>query len=799
MEMRSSRWWDTPAVLLLVAALLTASGRLLATEWVEHLSLVQILVMLGTVTGLALGQSSFSSLLVAVYATLYGTVAVPWQLGRTAGYLSDEAQWSDRLLVLGTRLARTFVQFVQQEPIHDPVLFLSAVAVLAWGLSVLAGHVLTRHASPWGVVVPPGVAVLLIQTSDLYRERGLWYLAAYAFFSLLLVARLTFVRLRRRWLDDEARIPPLVGLDLSYAMVMVVVALLLLAWTVPSAADVLPTARRVWDRVTTPVEERAEKLFASLRRRGPTVAAANYYGDEFPLGQGRRLSDALVASVQAPQASGSMRYYWRAGVYDRYAEGRWSTAAMTTTRRVRGGELPYDFPELEGRSGLTFTFTSADPLVTLFVAPQPRWVSRPAEMDFARNPDRTIEVASFRAEPPLAAGQTYVAHSSVADATVSQLREAGTDYPDWVVDRYLDLPDAITPRTRELAEYLAEGQQTPYDVVASVTRHLRNTIRYTEELTGTPGVGQELLDWFLFDEQAGFCNYYASAEVVLLRSVGVPARLAVGFAQGERQRGTTTYLVYERNAHAWPEVYFPGVGWVEFEPTVSEDPIRRPRGEIETEEGGRLRVPAGGDTQDRWRERLDELEFMDDLAPGEGVPSPPAKPWYRTRTAAWVVVTLMGAAALIMTLRAWRRRSSPPLPVLLDVGLRRLGWTPPGFVRRWARWALLNPLERAYGEIDRALALLGAGSDPAETPAERAAALADRLPAASEETYFLLFQYQAATYSGGRCDVQGAQEAGRTIRSLSWRAKLCRPFERILSSCRRIRSRLGLGASVPSA
>src|SRR5687767_11533052 len=93
------------------------------------------------------------------------------------------------------------------------------------------------------------------------------------------------------------------------------------------------------------------------------------------------------------------------------------------------------------------------------------------------------------------------------------------------------------------------------------------------------------LEWFLFNWKSGYCNYYASAEVLMLRSLGIPARLAVGYAQGE-ENDDGTFTVYERDAHAWPQVYFPAIGWVDFEPTASQPPIERGR-----EPAGRPNTP----------------------------------------------------------------------------------------------------------------------------------------------------------------------------------------------------------------
>ena len=79
----------------------------------------------------------------------------------------------------------------------------------------------------------------------------------------------------------------------------------------------------------------------------------------------------------------------------------------------------------------------------------------------------------------------------------------------------------------------------------------------------------------LFDLKQGYCNYYASAMVVMLRTMGIPARMAAGFAQGTWNHGEQAFVVEERDAHTWVEVYFPGYGWVEFEPTAAQAPLNR--------------------------------------------------------------------------------------------------------------------------------------------------------------------------------------------------------------------------------
>ena len=130
-----------------------------------------------------------------------------------------------------------------------------------------------------------------------------------------------------------------------------------------------------------------------------------------------------------------------------------------------------------------------------------------------------------------------------------------------------------------LAEQVTSGQSTPYDQAQAITNYLRNTIQYTLTVPSPPP-GEDPAVWVLFDYKKGFCNYYASDEVLMLRSIGIPARLAVGFAEGSSNNDSSvansvSFTVLNHDAHAWPEVYFPNIGWVEFEPTVNQNPIVR--------------------------------------------------------------------------------------------------------------------------------------------------------------------------------------------------------------------------------
>jgi len=141
--------------------------------------------------------------------------------------------------------------------------------------------------------------------------------------------------------------------------------------------------------------------------------------------------------------------------------------------------------------------------------------------------------------------------------------------PSWGLgdlEQYTQLPPGLPDRVVELAHRITDGAPTTYDKALAVERWLHQNTRYNQNISPDPP-GVDPVDYFLFHRRQGFCEQIASAMAILLRSVGVPARFAVGFDSGRRNVLTGYYEVRESDAHAWVEVDFPEVGWVEFDPT----------------------------------------------------------------------------------------------------------------------------------------------------------------------------------------------------------------------------------------
>ena len=130
----------------------------------------------------------------------------------------------------------------------------------------------------------------------------------------------------------------------------------------------------------------------------------------------------------------------------------------------------------------------------------------------------------------------------------------------------------------ELAREIVAAKPNPYDKAKAIENYLR-TYPYDLEVSAPPE-DQDVADYFLFDLKRGYCDYYATAMVVLARSSGIPARFVSGYSPGSYDAPNARYVVRELNAHSWAEIYFPEIGWVEFEPTASEPEIERQADEL---------------------------------------------------------------------------------------------------------------------------------------------------------------------------------------------------------------------------
>ena len=239
--------------------------------------------------------------------------------------------------------------------------------------------------------------------------------------------------------------------------------------------------------------------------------------------------------------------------------------------------------------------------------------------------------------------------------------------------------------------------------------------------------------------------------------------MAVGFAQGEgfTPRDTaredenfspTSYTVLKKNAHAWPEVYFPGIGWVEFEPTGNQNPLSRP---VAPQDLGSFTPPNA------------DLLGEEILPPErENIPvetDPVASTNNPFLYLLFVIPLLIATAAL--TIYLGRRYAVPTrIPRILRAGFERTGAQVPPWVANWERWVSISPIEQAFESINFSLRILKEPAPVHTTPVERASKLAGILPHLQNQIKVLLDEHQTSLYTSRSADVTEARRAAFQIR-----------------------------------
>jgi len=343
----------------------------------------------------------------------------------------------------------------------------------------------------------------------------------------------------------------------------------------------------------------------------------------------------------------------------------------------------------------------------------------------------------------------YEGVSRLPVARPAQARSAGSDYPEKIREVYLQLPP-LDPRTPDLARRVTASADNPFDKAVTLESYLRSNYGYTLNLTGK--LGDDPLARFLFETREGHCEYFASAMAIMLRSIGIPSREVNGFLPGEYNGLGGDYIVRASDAHSWVEVYFPGTGWLTFDPTPAAP---------ESAGGFRARLGQYIDWMElSWREWVINYDLNHQMQLSRMM---------RQNSVDWTVTTRTRFRNLenrgIKALVAWQRSHgrlglAVPILALLLLVVLRFQWIRALFSWFSLIWQTnLSPAQRnnaqlasrLYTELLRVLARRGFTRNEAQTPMEFADSLALQAglaPAVREFTDL----YAQARFGGAACD-----------------------------------------------
>jgi len=290
--------------------------------------------------------------------------------------------------------------------------------------------------------------------------------------------------------------------------------------------------------------------------------------------------------------------YWRTGAYDVYEGDGWARSGEPTPAEGDLGVAGDRGEEVHYRVHLN---RSATALPTVW---------RPSEV--SRDGVLVTDTGAVRAEAALPDGTTYDGVSYAPKPDPDALRTAGTDYPEEIQERYTRLPAETDGRLKPFTDQLTADTDSPYETARTVENWLEENKAYSLEVD-EPG-SDDVAGQFVFDMEAGYCEYFATSMAAMLRTQDVPARYVVGYSTGERT-AEDTYTVRGMNAHAWVEVYFPDRGWVRFDPTPGQERLEQERESYQEQRSGDYEATETGSPGE---------EFSTDASDASGTPGEPA-------------------------------------------------------------------------------------------------------------------------------------------------------------------------------
>ncbi len=721
-------WEDWLTFFIATVAFLSVVQSIDSANWVDDMPSLYPIGFAGLLMGYLFSRIRWNALFVLPIALLAGLTLVYFQIiaavpGGSLAIRSDHLV--DRMHIWWSAVTQNGIS-------SDSLPFIVLTLALVWSGTFFSSWAIFRWRNAWAGIVPGGIA--LMWNISFLPGQFSYAFVVYVFAAVLLVMRLHLARKQDEWDRSGVAYPEFMSISVLNATFWVTLALLAAVWLLP-LANRSDTASQRWHDFTAPYTQRLAPLarvFVGLNAKKPIDV--HNLKDALALQGAIRLSGKQALELNV-KLTPEMAAYLRAQSFDEYTSNGWKVnvdgdiqlPANTQTNVAAGADagarqqLTLHVKVEGGDNGAIYSL--GQPLAS-------------SEASKARTGGDNRDVSGLQPSGHLRDGDIYAVTGSVNVASVQRLENAGTAYPAWVTNRYLSVPDNLPERVRGKAQEVTGNATTAYDKAAAIERYLRTfPVDYT--VTKAPS-GQDSVDYFLFDAQRGYFDYYASAMAVMLRTLGIPARVATGYVidPAAKADGSDDYQITEKNAFTWPEVYFPGIGWVEFNPSPSEPLINRP---------GTPPLISRANTSARGAlDPIDLGAIVGDPALGSGAaPTPPATNADGNGSSGggipgWLPFAMVGVLAVVIVgggALAWEAGLSD----LSDAGKV---WRK---TQRLARWSRL-------------------GTPPAETPREFAARLRAHVVGVDEVAY-LAERYERSTF--GR---KPASEDERERLMASWLA-----------------------------
>jgi transglutaminase-like putative cysteine protease len=594
--------------------------------------------------------------------------------------------WSD--LVLASRLSTI-------EYGHH----LFVLGLVTWASSQFASYAAFGHRRPINAVVVIGL--LLIANMSLTVRDQLTYLVIFSIASLFLLVRFHTLDEQADWLRRRIGDPATISALYLRGGTVFIIAAISGSLLLTNAASSAPLAG-AWTDVGARVIEWGQFLekFLPVSRSSRSIGPT--FGDTTRIGLTWNTSNDPQLRVEFPADEKSPPFL-AAAYYDVFQLSGWVRSPGTEVSREAAEDMLAGTAEAvpqAGRRTLVATVTPAYARREIFAPGLPITLSQVSNLRLIGEGGHISGVEREPSSEAYAIATLVNADEKSGGWTEERLRAAGQDYPAEIVALYgKDTlpPGSLGPKSTELlAEILANaGSDNPYDLTKEIRDTLRDSSRfeYDADISDRPCVDLSIAECFVVTK-AGFCQYYATTMAVYLRGLGIPARYVEGFLPGAPDEIGGGRTIRTSHGHAWVQAYFPGYGWVDFDPTGG--PARAELAPIPSGEPVASGSPRPSGSALAGGPAIPSFRDFDDGQGGTGTPL------NRNQTPVGLLIAVTILLAVVVG------------------AIAAVAW------RRGPRGVL--SADDAYGSVSRLAARLGFGPRPTQTVYEYAGALADELP-----------------------------------------------------------------------
>lgn len=454
--------------------------------------------------------------------------------------------------------------------------YLVVLGLLCWANGQFVASAVFRRGRPLGPIVVLGT--VLVANMSATRHDQIWFLVLFSMAALFLLTRLHALDERATWVRRRIGDPSTVGsLYLRGGTVFILIAVFG-ALTLTASARSAPLAG-VWDGAR-PLLIDVTQWLQRIIPPAPDSKTLGIpsFGQQVVIGGVWSPRDEPALVIRRPSGNDD-RFYWRAVTYDSFTLWGWKSSTPNVAPRPAGESLldgTLDaIPESAARTPITFRVEPQSNFFNVAFSPiDPLAINRDATVDLSGANGYFHSITIESGVPYDVAAAVPTIADVAGGTTENRLRSAGQDYPAGVAARYLDVPKgAIGPNARTFlsdieARVKAAGKNNPFDLATAMVDVFRDGSKFSYE-TNVAGVCDDSpsISECFATYKRGYCEYYASTMVVLLRDRGIAARMVEGFLPGKLNVATGVETISTAGSHAWVEVYFPGYGWHIFDPT----------------------------------------------------------------------------------------------------------------------------------------------------------------------------------------------------------------------------------------